>query len=448
MAQSPRKLTMHIDETHDPVRSSWIESANLADCDFPIQNLPFGVFRRAGTDDAPSIGVAIGDRILDVRAAIEAGAITGLDGTTACALYANTLNDLMKLGRSAWVEARKAIARVLDASCPDLRDATDKHDVCLIYSGDVEMLNPAVIGDYTDFYASRNHATNVGKMFRPDGDPLLPNYRHLPVGYHGRASTVVPSGTPIRRPIGQTKADDADAPTFGPCRLLDYELEMGFFVGPATPLGDRIPIARAAEHLFGMCIVNDWSARDIQKWEYVPLGPFNAKNFATSISPWIVTLDALEPYRVAGPPRQSDDPMMLDYLKPTHDMSLDINVEVHIASKTMRDRGMPAHRVSRANFRDMFWTIAQMLVHHTSTGCAVNPGDLMASGTISGPTEDGRGCLLEMTWRGQNPVSLPDGSERKFLQDGDEVIISAFCEKEGYRRIGFGSCRGIVEPAT
>jgi fumarylacetoacetase len=439
---------LNVDATHDPQRRSWVESANDSAGDFPIQNLPFGVFRRADTEDAPRIGVAIGDRVLDVQAAIETGIIAGIDGKTACALYATSLNDLMKLGRDTWQEARRNIAHALDADVPDLRDRKDLHAQVLPDMTGVDKLLPAHIGDYTDFYASKYHATNVGRMFRPDGEPLLPNYRHLPVGYHGRASTIVTSGTPIRRPMGQTKADTDPAPVFSPCRLLDYELEMGVFVGPKNDLGTRIPMQHAADHLFGMCLVNDWSARDIQKWEYVPLGPFNAKNFATSISPWVVTLDALAPFRVAAAPRDASDPALLDYLVPTMDMSLDITVEAAIASRIMREKNMPPHRLSHGNFRDMYWTIAQMLVHHTSTGCAMRPGDLLASGTISGPADDARGCMLELTWRGQNPVALPDGTERRFLQDGDELTLTAWCERDGYRRIGFGSCSGIVQPVN
>ncbi len=317
----------------------------------------------------------------------------------------------------------------------------------MIPMNNAELLIPAAIGDYTDFYASIHHATNVGSMFRPD-NPLMPNYKHLPVGYHGRASSIVASGTPIRRPHGQTKADTADDPSFGPCRLLDYELEMGFFVGPRNGLGTRVPIAAARDHIFGMVIVNDWSARDIQKWEYQPLGPFNAKNFATSISPWVVTLEALAPFRVPGPPRGDDDPPILDYLQPAADLALDITVEVYLSSETMRRKGMDPLPVSRGTFRDMYWTIGQMLAHHTSTGCNLRPGDLLASGTVSGPAEDSHGCLLERTWRGQQPLELPDETHRTFLQDGDEVVIRAYCEGEGAARIGFGECRGVVAPAA
>ena len=305
---------------------------------------------------------------------------------------------------------------------------------------------PFAIGDYTDFYASENHATNVGRMFRPDGDPLLPNWKHLPVGYHGRASSVVESGRPIRRPSGQTVGPDGPPPKHGPSRLLDYELEVGFFLGRNSELGTPIPIEQALDHVFGLVLVNDWSARDVQKWEYQPLGPFNAKNFGTSISPWVVTLDALKPFMVPGPPRKSDDPVNLPYLTSDQDVAIDLELEVSIQSEVMRTRGMAPHRISIGNYRDMYWTIAQMVAHHTSTGCDLRSGDMMASGTVSGPDEENRGCLLERTWRGENPISLPDGTERRFLMDGDEVIIRGWCRK-GDLRIGFGECRGIITPA-
>lgn len=430
---------MTLDATHDPNRRSWVESANIAGCDFPIQNLPFGVFRRRGVSDPPCIGLAIGDQILDVQRCVKDGLLTGISPESACALCATTLNDFMRLGRSDWTAARAAISALLDES------NRAKPQAVLVPMRDAEMLLPASIGDYTDFYASIHHATNVGSMFRPD-NPLLPNYKHMPVGYHGRASSIVTSGTPVRRPMGQTVSNDVGPPTFGPCKLLDYEMEMGFFVGPGNEMGTRIDMREAASGIFGMVIVNDWSARDVQKWEYQPLGPFNAKNFATTISPWVVTLDALEPYRVAGPPRGDHDPHPLDYLKPVGERGLNITVEVRIASRQMRERGMQPTLISRGNMADMYWTIAQMLVHHTSTGCNMRPGDLLATGTISGPTEDSRGCLLERTWRGQNPITLGDGTERKFLQDGDEVIMTAVCKKPAATRIGFGECRGIVLP--
>ena len=425
----------------------WIESANDPTCDFPIQNLPFGVFRRRQSSDGPRIGVAIGDQVLDIMACVEAKLVDRITPQTACALSADTLNQFMGQGRVAWSATRATLSRLLSAQTATLRDDAELRGRCLVAMTDAEMLLPAVIGDYTDFYASVHHATNVGSMFRPD-NPLLPNYKHLPVGYHGRSSSIVASGTPVRRPHGQLRPDDTKPPIFGPSRLLDYELEMGFFVGPGNDLGRRIGMSEALDHIFGMVILNDWSARDVQKWEYQPLGPFNAKNFTTSISPWVVSLEALEPYRVAAPPRGADDPPVLDYLKPAGNAAYDITVEVYLSSRPMRDAGTEPLRVSSGTFTDMYWTIAQMLVHHSSTGCNLRPGDLLASGTVSGPSEASRGCLLERTWRGQNPIDLPDGTQRKFLADGDEVTIRAFCEKPGATRIGFGDCRGVILPAS
>lgn len=439
-------MTTLIDATHDPARRSWIESANDPVADFPVQNLPFGVFRRAGATEDPRIGVAIGQRVLDVRGCVESGLMAGIEAPIAAALASDSLNAFMACGRDAWRRTRAILSALLIEDAPALRDQPALQETLLVPMDEAQMLLPVAIGDYTDFYASVHHATNVGSMFRPD-NPLLPNYKHLPVGYHGRASSIVTSGSPVRRPMGQTKADDAAMPSFGPCRLLDYEMEMGFFVGTGSALGSRISMSEASERIFGMCIVNDWSARDVQKWEYQPLGPFNAKNFATSISPWVVSLEALAPFRVPGPPREADDPPVLDYLTPAEMFGLDITVEVSLASATMREKGLEPVRVSRGNVRDMYWTIAQMLVHHASTGCNIQPGDLMATGTISGPAEESRGCLLERTWRGQNPIALPDGTERRFLQDGDEVIMRASCEKDGAARIGFGECRGVILPA-
>ncbi len=437
----------YTDQTNDPALSCWLDSANDPASDFPLQNLPYGVFRKVDSDDHPRIGVAIGDSVLDIFGCLEAGLLSHLDSATADVLAAENLNAFMGLGQAHWQEARSAISTLLQSDHAKLRDDAGLRNVLLIDQRDAKMLLPAAIGDYTDFYASHHHATNVGRMFRPDGEPLLPNYKHLPVGYHGRASTVIPSETPIRRPQGQIRPIDTKPPLFGPCRLLDYELEMGVFVGPGNEMGTRIDMKDTPAQLFGLCILNDWSARDIQKWEYVPLGPFNAKNFASTISPWVVTMDALAPFRVAGPPRTDDDPAVLPYLEPTEDMALNITVEAWLSSKKMRDQQQEAIRLSRGNFREMYWTFAQMLAHHSSTGCAMRPGDLLGSGTISGPTEAERGCLLELTWRGTQPISLPDGTERKFLQDGDELTIKAYCEAEGTRRIGFGACRGVIEAA-
>ncbi len=417
-----------------------MEGADDPRGDFPIENLPLGVFRRGGEGEA-RIGVAIGRSVLDLRGCVEAALLEPLAPEVRCALGAGSLNDLMSQGRPAWRALRQAAGNLLRSA-----KAKPRVQGQLVPMRDAAMVLPAAIGDYSDFYASIHHATNVGSMMRPD-NPLLPNYRHVPIGYHGRSSSIVVSATPVKRPRGQTMADGAAEPVYGPSRLLDYELELGFFVGPGNDQGEPIPMRCAAEHIFGIVILIDWSARDVQKWEYQPLGPFCAKNFATTISPWVVTMEAIEPYKVPGPPRAPGDPPTIDYLRPAGDGAYDITVEVFLASETMRTRGMPPMLVSRGGFSDMYWTIAQMLVHHTSTGCNLRPGDLLASGTISGPAEDSRGCLLERTWRGQKPLALPDGTTRAFLADGDEVIMRAHCEREGAARIGFGECRGVILPA-
>ena len=385
----------------------------MAVTDFPLANLPFGVFRR---DGAPHICTAIGDRILDLHACVRDGLIA--EPT----LLEPVLNAFMATRRTVAVKEQIRAGKF------------DQH---MFPMQGAEMLLPVAIGDYTDFYASVHHATNVGSMFRPD-NPLLPNYKWIPIGYHGRASSIVVSGTPVKRPSGQTKDDAAPAPRFGPSKRLDYEMELGMFIGPGNDLGEPIAIGEALDHVFGFCLVNDWSARDIQTWEYQPLGPFLAKSFATSISPWIVTIDALEPYRTNAFARAEGDPAPLPYLQ--DDTGFDITVEVWLRTSTMTE---PV-RLSRGNFRDMYWTVAQLVTHHTSNGCNLRPGDLLASGTISGTAKDSRGCLLELTWRGTEPVQLPNGETRKFLEDGDEVIMTAYCEREGLPRIGFGECRGVV----
>lgn len=384
----------------------------MAVTDFPIENLPFGVFER---DGEAHICTAIEDRILDLHACVREGL---LDEST---LLEPLLNAFM--ARNVTLAVKRRIRELLDGN-------VERH---LVPMRDAKMLLPVRIGDYTDFYASIHHATNVGSMFRPD-NPLLPNYKWLPIGYHGRSSSIVVSGTPVKRPHGQTRDDQNAPPIFGPSKRLDYEMELGAVIGRGNVLGDAIPAGNALDHVFGFCLVNDWSARDIQTWEYQPLGPFLAKNFATSISPWIVTLDALEPYRVKS---QHEDPV-LDYL--TDDVAFDITVEVWLRSAKMTE---PV-QLSRGNFRDMYWTVAQLVAHHTSNGCNLQPGDLLASGTISGTSKDSRGCLLELTWRGTEPITLPTGETRRFLEDGDEVILRGYCEREGLPRIGFGECRGVV----
>jgi fumarylacetoacetase len=417
-----------LDWTHDPALRSWVESANAAGSDFPIQNLPLGVFRSRTA--RPTIGVAIGDQILDLRACIEA---RDLHGPEAC--RGETLNALMALPAGERRALRLAIAALLRADARRLE--------WLVPQSAVEMDVPARIGDYTDFYASVHHATRVGRRLRPES-PLFPNYKWLPVAYHGRASSIVVSGTPVRRPSGQTHADGAPAPLFGPSRRLDYEAEIGFFLGPGGPLGASIPVGSADAHIVGACLVNDWSARDLQKWEYQPLGPFLAKSFATTISPWVVTMEALLPFRAPLSPRGPDDPAPLPYLAGAPDGGLGITVEVYLETPAMRDRGMPPVRVSTASFLDMYWTPAQMVTHHASNGCNLRPGDLLASGTVSGPAEESAGCLLERASAGEEPIALPSGERRAFLEDGDTVVMRAFCAREGFTRIGFGECRGSV----
>ena len=402
-----------------------------AGSDFPLENLPYGIFLPAGSD-RPRPGTAIGDWVVDL-AVLEAASLLETD-----VFQGTTLNAFMAAGRPVWRQVRARLQDLLSADNGELRDDDGLRSRVFHHRSHVRMALPAEIRDYTDFYSSREHATNVGTMFRDPDNALLPNWLHLPVGYHGRASSVVVSGTDVRRPMGQTKPDNGD-PVFGPCRLLDFELELGFFTGPGNELGEPIPVSEAAEHIFGFVLVNDWSARDIQKWEYVPLGPFLAKNFATSISPWIVTMDALEPFRCAGP---AQDPEPLPYLRTQGQHAFDIQLEVGI-----QPEGADADDVvCRSNFRYMYWNVCQQLAHHTVTGCNVRPGDLMASGTISGPDKGSYGSMLELTWRGQNPLRLSDGSERKFLADTDTVVMRGHCEKDGLR-LGFGEVSGRILPA-
>ncbi len=437
-----------LDETHDPKVQSWVESANVAGADFPIQNLPFGVFQRRDGGSAASVGVAIGDRILDLVGMQSEGLLADVNvrlGANACA--SNSLNPLMALGAGPRRALRRRLYAVLSEGAPSSdRQAASRH---LVAQSEVDLLLPAGVGDYTDFYASIFHATNVGKLFRPD-NPLLPNYKYVPIGYHGRASSLVSTGTPVRRPCGQTRDGEA-APKYGPTKALDYELEVGFFVSAGNKLGETIPIAEADEHIFGICLVNDWSARDIQAWEYQPLGPFLAKSFATSLSPWVVTMEALAPFRAPAFARAEGDPAPLPYLFDAGDQEhggVDLTLEVSLLSPRMRETGIAPIVLGRSNFRDMYWTMAQMLTHHASNGCNLRAGDLLASGTVSGPEKTARGCLLELTSRGKDPVTLPTGEQRRFLEDGDEVILHGFCEREGFRRIGLGSCRGTILPAT
>jgi fumarylacetoacetase len=437
------------DHTHHPDSLSWVASAAPGGTDFPIQNLPFGVFRRRATAEAWRVGVAIGELVLDVPACAAAAPFTGLAEEAAADCASPGLNALMARGPAHRTALRHALFARLDVDDAETERWQDVVPPCLIPQADVEMALPAQVGDYTDFYASVFHASNVGRMMRPD-NPLLPNYKYIPIGYHGRASSIVVSGTAVRRPNGQTKPVQSEAPVFGPSRNLDYELEMGVLVGPGNELGRPIAHADIETHLFGLCLVNDWSARDMQGWEYQPLGPFLAKNFATSISPWVVTLDALEPFRVPPFERQAGDPEPLPYLDgPAYRQrgGIDVALEVWLRTPGMRDAGRPAVRLSRSRLRDMYWTFGQMATHHASNGCNLRPGDLLASGTVSGADKDARGCLLELTWRGAEPILLPGGEERRFLEDGDEVILTGSCERDGAVRIGFGECRGVVLPA-
>lgn len=435
-----------LDETHDYRVQSWIHSANVPETDFPLQNLPFGVFQprkgnREGNRDA-RVGVAIGDRVIDLRGLQEENLPKNLP-FPAEVWDSGSLNLLMSQSAEARRTLRRALHHALreDASA-GTRQAVERH---LVAQAEVDMLLPAKIGDYTDFYSSIFHATNVGRLFRPD-NPLLPNYKHIPIGYHGRASSLVVSGTPVRRPCGQTREGDA-LPSYGPTQALDYELEVGFFVSRGNKLGEAIPLATAEEHIFGICLVNDWSARDIQAWEYQPLGPFLAKSFATSLSPWVVTIEALAPFRVSAFARGEGDPQPLPYLFDESDKDyggLDLWLEVSLRSAKMREQGMVPVVLGRSNFRDMYWTMAQMLTHHASNGCNLRAGDLLASGTVSGAERTARGSLLELTLRGKDPYTLPTGESRKFLEDGDEVTLRGFCQREGFRRLGMGSCQGTV----
>ncbi len=437
-----------LNETHDPGLESWVESANGDNADFPIQNLPLGVFSHPGTGKA-TVGIAIGDQILDVAAAYKAGALDGPGDDAARACDGAVLNPLMALGGEHWSALRAAVSRALRSDGEVAETAQKAADDILVPIAGIAMLMPAAIGDYTDFYSSIYHATNVGNMLRPD-NPLMPNYKHIPIAYHGRASSIAVSGAPCKRPFGQTKAADADAPSFGPSKAFDYETEMAFYVGPGNPLGQPVSLEDAEDHIFGLCILNDWSARDIQGWEYQPLGPFLAKSFASHVSPWVVTLEALAPFRRAAYRRPDGDPAPLDYLSSAANEDqggFDVRIEVSIASEQMRKDGMDPEVLALTNMQHLYWTIFQMLAHHTSNGCNLRPGDLMGTGTISGPTDDALGSILEIAKRGATPVTLPSGEERSFLADGDELIMRAWCEADGARSIGLGECRAVIEGA-
>lgn len=404
-----------------------------SDSHFPIQNLPFGVFKPR--EGAARVGVAIGDQVLDLALVEEKGHF-GEQRVFA----ADSLNAFLTLGRPAWRRTREVLQHLLSAETAELRDDAAFRAAAFHAQKDVAMQLPARIGDYTDFYSSYYHAHNVGTMLRGADNALMPNWKWLPVGYHGRASSIVVSGTEVRRPHGQIKPPDAEAPIFSASRAFDYELETAFLIGTGNKLGEPVPIDEAADRIFGMVLMNDWSARDLQTWEYQPLGPFLAKNFCTSISPWVVTMDALEPFKKPLPPQ---DPPPLSYLKARADFLYDIQLEARLQSQKMD----AAHVITRTNFKHLYWSMAQQVAHHTVNGCNLQPGDLLASGTISGPEETARGCMLELTWRGANPIKLPSGEERKWLEDGDVLAISGWAEGDGYR-VGFGEVSGRILPAA
>ena len=428
------------------ITRSWVASAN-GHADFPLQNLPLGVFSRNGS--APRFGVAIGEHIFDLEAALETGLLEGTARSAVEAARGGQLNAFFELGRGPRVALRERLLELLSEGSTLHGKIQAQGAKLLPLAADCQMHLPAKINDYTDFYVGIEHAQNVGKLFRPD-NPLLPNYKYVPIGYHGRASTIRPSGADVRRPKGQTLPAGQTEPNFGPCARLDYELELGIWIGQGNPMGDSIAIADAAEHIAGFCLLNDWSARDIQAWEYQPLGPFLSKSFITSISPWVVTAEALEPFRRAQPARPAGDPKPLPYLFDARDQAaggFDIELEVLLTTAAMREQGLPAHRLTLSNTGYMYWTVAQMVAHHSVNGCQLQAGDLFGSGTLSGPENGQFGSLLEITEGGKKPIELPSGEVRKFLEDGDEIILRGRCRREGFASIGFGECRGTVLPA-
>ncbi|MDI6033675.1 fumarylacetoacetase [Flavobacterium sp. LB2P84] len=417
---------------NDTNRKSWLEVP--ANSDFPIQNIPFGVFLTK--ENIVTVGTRIGDFAIDLGALQQLNYFEGIELTDDMFMQ-DTLNDFISDGQKTWRLVRNRIAELFDVTNSKLQDNAKDRDIIIFKMEDVEMQLPVLIGDYTDFYSSKEHATNVGKMFRDPENALLPNWLHIPVGYHGRSSTIVPSGIPVHRPMGQTLPNGETTPVFGPSRSVDFELETAFITTDVNIMGENIPVTEAEDYIFGMVLLNDWSARDIQKWEYVPLGPFLAKNFASSISPWIVTMDALEPFRTKGP---KQEPTPLPYLQQKGKHSFDINLEVAIQPENAKPTV-----VSHSNFKYLYWSMCQQLAHHTSNGCRVNSGDMMGSGTISGPTEDSFGSMLELTWGGKNPIKMSDGTERKFINDNDTVIMKGFCQN-GQVRIGFGEVSSKLLP--
>ena len=435
---------IQLNETHDASLTSWLASANQSDCDFPVQNLPYAVFRRKNSTENFRGGVAIGDQVLDLAAVYKSGIFSGKVQSAIEACRDSSLNRFMAMGFEYWSALRLQLSKALRKNAEE----EVRLQSCLIPMLDVEYSLPCTIGDYTDFYTSIYHATSVGSLFRPD-NPLLPNYKWVPIGYHGRASSVTVSGHNFHRPFGQTKAPDAEQPSFGPCKRLDYELEMGIFIGSGNGLGESVAIDQADEHVFGLCLFNDWSARDIQAWEYQPLGPFLAKSFASTVSPWIVTMEALAPYRTAFF-RPADDPQPLPYLSSEYNSqngALDIQLSALIRTSQMRKNNIPAEQLSQSSFRHSYWTIGQMVAHHTANGCNLQPGDLFGSGTQSGPKPEEAGSLLELSAGGKQPITLQNGEARTFLEDGDTVVMKGWCEKTGAARIGFGEVSATVLPA-
>jgi len=429
------------DNTLDPALTSWVASANDASTDFPIQNLPYGRIRRKGSGEPWRIGVAIGDQVLDLRLALDAMPWSDALRPAVRELAGGDLNAFMARPAANRMAMRAALSHALRSGSEDQRQLAG----CMVLQSDIEHDVPCRIGDYTDFYTGIHHATTVGKLFRPDS-PLMPNYKWVPIGYHGRASSIGVSGQQFRRPRGQTKAADAAEPSVGPSRRLDYELELAVFVGRPNELGEPVEMTQAEDHVFGLALFNDWSARDIQAWEYQPLGPILAKNFASTVSPWIVTMEALAPFRRPFE-RPAGDPQPLAYLDSPanrHAGAIDVTLEVLLQTQAMRDAGLPPHRLSQSSFLDAYWTVAQLVAHHTVNGCNLQAGDLLGTGTLSGPTAAGAGSLLELTQGGKVPITLPNGQARTFLEDGDTIILRGWCERSGARRIGFGECAGTV----
>jgi fumarylacetoacetase len=437
-------MALSLDQTHDPALRSFVESANAPDCDFPIQNLPYCIFLPSATPNAQlRVGVGIGDQILDLAAA--GPLLGGISAEIARISQAPFLNPLMFMGPKAWSTVRLNLSVALSAQSPVLPQI--RQHLVPMAAADLKM--PVAFRNFTDFFASVFHATNAGRMFRPD-NPLNPNYKYVPVAYHSRASSVRVSGTPVKRPQGQRKGPNEDVPSYGPSRNLDFELELGAFMGVGSELGAPIPVGKAADHVFGYCLLNDWSARDVQAWEYQPLGPFLGKNFGTTISPWIVTSEALLPYRTAAYARPAGDPAPLPYLDDAEDRTnggLGITLEAYFLTEAMRRDGIAPHRITQTDFSQMYWTVGQMVAHHTSNGCNLEVGDLLGSGTVSGPEKSSWGSLLELSARGREPLDLPGGEKRGFIEDGDEIIFRGHCAKEGAARIGFGECRAVIQPA-